>query len=352
MAQSGLSEIASHLAIETRAVTLEGRRARLGLAAACAVPLAVLIALAASVDYPFWAGLYCWLVLKPAAGATIRDAIRRMLATLLGAWLGYVLAAGFAAFHVLTHVALFLVVAVCVYRQMTSRHPVFWLVTALTMVIVTFDSLTTPQLAITVAASRCLEIMIGVSVGSFVGLLLLPDEPLTDPIGSLAPADALFTALVAGFAITLMPALWFPLELQSLSAAGFASLLIPAPQEGVERFKALNILVGIAIGGGLGLIAARLAAGALVPWFGLMVAAIFAFAQVHLSGGRVALAGTFMGVGFLIANVQGPAPTTDTSPPIWFMASAAAGALIVLAMSRILSLVRPQEVRPPPQRER
>jgi hypothetical protein len=352
MAQSGLGEIASHLAMETRALTLEGRRARLGLAAAVAVPLAVVIALTANVDYPYWASLYCWVVLKPAAGATIRDAIRRMLATLLGAWLGFVLAAGFAALHVLTHIALFLTVAICVYRQMTGRHPVFWLVTAVTMVIVTFDSLATPQLVITVATSRCLEIMIGVSVASLIGLLLLPDEQLADPIGSLAPPDALFTALVAGFAITLMPALWFPLELQSLAAAGFASLLIPAPQEGLERFKALNILVGVAIGGGLGLIAARLAAGALVPWLGLMLAAIFGFGQVHLSGGRVSLAGTFMGVGFLVANVQGPAPTTDPSPPIWFMASAAAGALIVLTMSGILSLVWRQKVRPPPEPER
>jgi len=347
VAQSALADVANGLASEARALTLEGRRARLGLTAAIAVPIAVLIALAFQLDYPLWAGLYCWLVLKPAVGATIEDAGRRVLATLLGAWLGFLLGAGFAASHVLTHLVLFLVVATCVYKQVTSRRPVFWLVTALSMVIVTFDSLLTPQVAIVVAISRCLEISLGVAVGSLVALFMLPDEPLPGAPGPMTPADARFTALVGGLSIALMPTLWFPLELQGLAAAGFASLLLPHPHAPVARFRALAVVAGLAIGGAVGLVAARLQAGALLPSIALMAAAMFAFGQVHLGGSRVALAGTFMGAGYLVANVQGSAPTTDISPPIWFMVSAGAGALVVLTMSRILSLVLPDGRRPP-----
>jgi hypothetical protein len=347
MAQGGLGEIASQLAIETRAVTLEGRRARLGLTAAVAVPLATVVALALQLDYPVWAGFYSWLVLKPAVGATIEDALRRMLATMVGACLGFMLGAGFAASHLLTHLVLFLIVTACVYEQMTGRRPVFWMMIALTMVIVTFDSLLTPQAAIIVAISRCLEVALGVAVGSLVAFFLLPDEPLSGAPPPMTSVDARFTALVAGLTVTLAPALWFPFQLQGMSAAGFAALLLPHPQEPIERFRALAIIAGVAIGGAVGLAAARVQGGELLPAFALMAAAIFVFGQIHLGGGRVALAGTFMGVGYLVTNVQGAAPTTDISTPIWFLASIVVGALIVLMVSRILSAITAGGDRPP-----
>jgi hypothetical protein len=346
MAERGLADLAQGLANEAHALTLKGRRARLGLTAAVAVPLATIVALALQLDYPVWAGFYSWLVLKPAVGATIEDALRRMLATMVGACLGFMLGAGFAASHVLTHLALFLIVTACVYKQMTGRRPVFWMMIALTMVIVTFDSLTTPEVAIIVAVSRCLEVALGVAVGSLVAFFMLPDEPLP-AVPPMSSADARFTALVAGLTVTLAPALWFPFQLQGMSAAGFAALLLPHPQEPIERFRALAIIAGVAIGGAIGLAAARVQGGELLPAFALMAAALFVFGQVHLGGGRVALAGTFMGVGYLVTNVQGAAPTTDISLPIWFLVSIAVGALIVLMVSRILSAILAASHRPP-----
>jgi uncharacterized membrane protein YccC len=143
---------------------------------ALAVTLAVLVAYLIQAQDVFWAGITAVVMMQPNVGASFEKGFHRILGTLTGAMVG-LLVLGF--FYTSPYLLFTISFALVFYTSCQFKHSTYsysWIVANGTYLMVVYSSLLTPELDITIAFYRCLEIVIGVLVAHSVNLLIFPQH--------------------------------------------------------------------------------------------------------------------------------------------------------------------------------
>jgi hypothetical protein len=217
---------------EVESLSFSGVTAGLAFRAALAAVVAIMVAMAISLDDPYWAGITAFGVLQRDVTATLSRAFDRVLGTIAGAALGYLVAATVAD-HVIFSAICAAIVSFTLYAQARVDHSYAVLLVGVTSLLVMFGSLSAPDTALTLAVYRGLEILVGVAAASLVDMLLAPDRgsPQKGPakpgvFSTPVDADQLVIAITAGLAIASVPSIWNNLQLPGLDQTPITAFVI------------------------------------------------------------------------------------------------------------------------------
>nr|WP_259637565.1 FUSC family protein [Legionella jordanis] len=148
---------------------------RAALRTAIATVSAILLAFAFHLDKPYWAGMTVVIVANLYVGSIIDKAILRIVGTIIGVWIGYILASMVADSFFLYLTVNLLLITVAVYYYNFSSYAYAFLLGALGAFIVIAQLAINPQDAFYVAVWRPIEIGLGVIVSAAAAFCLFPN---------------------------------------------------------------------------------------------------------------------------------------------------------------------------------
>jgi uncharacterized membrane protein YccC len=326
-------------------------RARQGFVAAFSVVLATTLALLFQLESPWWATISAYMSLMSTGAGSLRRGAMRMIGTIAGAVIGFVMARWlpydqFALCLFLAGVAMLGVIAMQV-----SPHGLAWLFLSITICLVLLSSLADPQQAYSVACYRTLEIAVGVS-SAIIAANLLQDwhaEPAATVPGWRHLLDAQWPVVLHGLrtAIALVTVLvvWMMLELPEVAQMTITiAVVMSAPvvalgglgtRHGVA-VRSIHRFTGCLCGGVVALACLALNVTSF-PWWLLMIGAA-AWIGMHVQSGPhgVGYVGTQAAFVFIITMIQGPAPPSSIMPGIDRFVGITGGLAILLVVSLLL----------------
>jgi len=325
---------------EVTSLSLSGPTASLALRTALATLLSVVVALFLHLDNPSWAGITALAIIQQDVASSLLRSIDRCLGTIAGAVIGY-FSARLVAHHLLFELICAAATTFAIYGGERSKHGYAVLLGAVTVILVMFGSLETPDATISIAVYRCLEILVGVGVSCAVDYSFgparrgAPPAPKPGIFGKPLDQGLLGIALTGGIATAAIPAIWESLQLPGLGQTPVTAFVIIIAMRKEPAWTAANRLAGCILGGMYGLLCMRLAGDDLIVWLLLMFAGLYASTFVKHGKGDAAYSGHQAAIAILMAMVQGFAPSPDILPAINRLAGIVGGILVV-ALAQVL----------------
>jgi uncharacterized membrane protein YccC len=350
-------DVAAGLHHEWAEIRLTGGRSPYCTMVALAVALAVGVALVVHVDETWWAAISAFMSTQANAPASVRRGVLRISGTFAGAALAVLLSPVLVGDQVALSLALLVVSTTGMVGLLVSGFGYAWLLGAITADMVLMALLSDPLSALSVAADRSLEVMIGTMAAMVVALLVAPDANPTPTAPAPGWRDLLGErwpvvrhALRAGLGVMLVPLVWQWLELPNLTQTavtvaavmavpGVSNDLATEQQAVIER--AVHRILGCLFGGVAGLGCLAVSVQSFLPWLLMLTAGIWIAAHVQTSEPRIGYAGTQAAVVFISTLVQGSGPPTSIWPGVERFAGITGGLLILLMVSVLTAPSRP-----------
>jgi uncharacterized membrane protein YccC len=317
-------------------LSFSGPTAGVAFRAALASILSMLAAMMLHLDKPYWAAITAVSIVLPDIASTLARSVDRCLGTIAGAIVGY-LGAHFVADHLVFQFIIAAAVAFGVYGMERSAHGYAVLLGAVTVVLVMFGSLQTPEAALNLSVYRALEIMVGVGVSYLVELALAqPSEPQSaqsKPGIFDAPIDEglLAIALTGGIATASIPIIWEWLQLPGLDQTPITAFVILLSMRREPAWTAINRIAGCVIGGIYGLLCMRLVGSDMAAWLVLLFVGLYVTCHVKNGARDAAYGGHQAAIAIIMSMVQGLAPSPDILPAINRLVGIVGGIVVVMA---------------------
>jgi uncharacterized membrane protein YccC len=326
---------------EIGALAFSGPTARLAFRAALAGVLAIVVAMALRLDDPYWAGITAFAMLQHDAAATLSRSFDRVLGTIAGAALGYMVSATVAD-HLIFSAIVALIVSFTLYAQARVDHSYAVLLVGVTAILVMFGSLFTPGVALTIAVYRALAIVLGAVVASVVDIMLAsnPDTRQQRPskpgvFGKPVDVDLLVIAITAGLAIASVPSVWNGLELPGLGQTPITAFVIMIAIQRDPHWTAATRAAGCIVGGAYGLLCLGAIGDSFVLWIGLLFLGLYLSGHILHRAGEASYLGHQAGVAVILAMVEGTAPSPDILPAIDRLVGIFGG-IVLVALFQVL----------------
>lgn len=293
------------------------------LVTAFAAWLATTIVFALHLDDAWWAAITVWMVMNvPERHAILVKGILRVVGTIFGAVIGYLVAVWAEGQTVLQMVVIAGAVAIGCYQRHRAEYAYAWFMSFLVIAMLVAKSLDDPAGIIEFAWFRVYEIVVGVSI---VAALTLCLKPLHQEAGTTAapaaPVDekklffaCLFVALMAILVITF----WQVYNIPSVFQVLVTITAVQFPDLADTRKMALNRLAGCIMGGTAGLLLVGLANQSFALWSLTFMMGLYLFSFIHHGGSRTIhpYIGTQAGLAFIIATVTGSGPSATILPVV------------------------------------
>jgi len=325
-------------------------RTRQSLVAACSVMLATTLALLLDLEAPWWAAISGFMSLMSTGAGSLRRGTLRMVGTIAGALLGFVLARWLLYDQVALCLYLAAVTMLGVIAMQVSPHGLAWLFLTITSSLVLLSSLDQPQQAYSVACYRTLEVAVGV-VSAIITANLLQDwhadPPPTAPgwrhlLGAQWPA--VLHGARSAISVVVVLVLWILLDLPQVSQMAITIAVVmsaPAAPGGVDTrhsvaVRAVHRFVGCLLGGVVALACLALNVTAFPWWLAMIGAAVWVGMHVQVGRHGVGYVGTQAAFVFVVTLVQGSGPPSSILPGVDRLAGIAGGLGILLVVSLLL----------------
>ncbi len=327
---------------ELGALTFRGEIASLAFRTALASVLSMVVALMLHLETPVWAGITALAIVQPNVSATFARCIDRCLGTIAGATVGYI-GARFVAEHLVFQLICAGATVFGIYSVERSKHGYAALLGAVTVILVMFGSMETPQAALSIAVYRALEIMVGVAVSYVIEVFLAPPEaaaPAKRRPGIFAlPIDRglLVTAITGGIATASIPAIWEGLQLPGLGQTPVTAFVIMVMMRKEPWWAALNRVAGCLLGGAFGLLCMHFIDDDIVSWLMLMFAGLYVTCHVKHGGGDAAYSGHQAAVAVAMSMLPGLGPSADIMPAINRLVGIIGGVIVVVVAQALVA---------------
>jgi uncharacterized membrane protein YccC len=328
------------------------------LKAVLSVLLAVGVALALHLPDIVWAALSGFIVMKSSLAEALPRGINRILGTLAGAGLGFILARWVAPSPVLLMAALFAFTWVGIFQSTVSGYSYAWTLFGVTASMVLTDALSDPAGAAAFAATRVVEIVIGTCAALLVEYAFeVAGAPpgLGSPQVAAVPGATLslrrlwdedwlaaYWHLVthttrAALAVAMLPLIWRVFDITDFAQTAVTSYIVMIVPAGVIARGESEIVyqrmvhrgLGCLLGALAGLLLLRFAGADLLLWaLGLSVGVWIGFS---VQSGRTGLGylGTQFAFAFIFTFVQGPGPATSVTPGMERLLGIVIGAVVM-----------------------
>lgn len=323
---------------------------RQGLVAACSVMLATTLALLFQLDSPWWAAISGFMSLMSTGAASVRRGLLRMVGTIAGALVGFVLARWLLYDHFLLCLYLAAVTMLGVTAMQVSPHGLAWLFLTITSCLVLLMSLTTPEQTFAVACNRTLEVGVGVASAIIVANLLQDwhvDPPPTAPgwhhlLGQHWPA--VLHGARSAIAVVVVLWVWLLIELPEVTEMALTvAIVMSAPgslgglntRHGVA-IRSVHRFVGCFLGGVAALVCLAFDVTVFPWWLALVGAGVWVGMHVQVGRHGVGYAGTQWVNVFIVTMIQGAAPPASIMPGIDRFIGIVGGLAILFIVSLLL----------------
>lgn len=327
-------------------------RTRQGAVAACSVMLATTLALLLHLESPWWAAISGFMSLMSTGAGSLRRGLLRMVGTIAGAVLAFVM----ARWLPYDHFALLLFLAgttmLGVIAMQVSPHGLAWLFLSITSSLVLLMSLDDPQQAYRVACYRTLEVAVGVASAIIVANLL--EDWHADP-PPVAPGwhhllegqwPAVLHGARAAISVVVVLISWLMLDLPQVTGMAITVAVVmsaPVPpgagsldtRHGVA-LRAIHRFVGCLLGGVAALVCLSLDVTAFPLWLGMIGAMVWVGMHVQAGKRGVSYVGTQAAFVLIVTMIQGSAPPTSIIPAIDRFIGISGGLAILLVVSLLV----------------
>ena len=324
---------------------------RQGVVVASAVVLATVVALYLEMESPWWAAISAFMSMMSTGAGSVRRGLLRLVGTIAGALVGYILGRWLPYDHVALCLFLGGMTMLGVMAMQVSPHGLAWLFLAITSIMVLLSGLNNPLLIVETAYYRVFDVAIGVAAAILMANLFQDwhaDRPPAMPgwrhlLGAQWPA--LLHGARAGISVVIVLIVWILLDLPQVAEMTISiAVVMSAPvitygglgtRHAVAE-RSLHRFIGCLIGGVLALAVLGLDLTSFMWWLVLVAAGVWVGA--YLQGGRhgVGYLGTQSAFVYVITLIQGPTPPTSIMPGIDRFAGIAGGLGILLLVSLLL----------------
>jgi uncharacterized membrane protein YccC len=326
-------------------------RTRQGIVAACAVVLALLVALFLEVESPWWAAISAFMSLMSTGAGSLRRGLMRLTGTIAGAITGFIMARWLPYDHFALCLFLGGMTMLGVIAMQVSPHGLAWLFLAITSIMVLLMGLNDPTQVVETAYYRVFDVAIGVAATIFVTNLLQDwhaDKPPPLPgwrhlLGAQWPA--VLHGARAGISVVFVLLVWIWLDLPDVSEMAISiAVVMSAPlinygglgtRHAVAE-RSLHRFIGCLLGGLVALALLGLDLQSLFWWLLVIAAGVWVGMHVQMGSHGVGYLGTQAAFVFVITLIQGPTPPTSIMPGIDRFAGIAGGLAILLLVSLML----------------
>jgi uncharacterized membrane protein YgaE (UPF0421/DUF939 family) len=339
------------LRAEIGELSFSDHTAGLAFRTASASVLSIIVAMVLHLDNPFWAGITAISITLPDISSSVARSIDRCLGTITGAAVGY-FGAHFVADHFVFQAIVACAVAFGIYGMERMTHGYAVLLGAVTVILVMFGSLETPDSALKLATYRSMEIIVGVAVSFFVGLAFAPSgqaSPISPKPGVFAvPLDRrmLATAITGGIATASIPQIWESLQLPGLDQTPITAFVILIAMHREPAWTALNRVIGCILGGAYGLLCLRLVGDNTLLWFMLLFFGLYIFSHIKHRNADLSYSGHQAAVATILSMVQGLSPSPDLLPVINRLVGMIGGIVVVIIAAALIEPFVARAIKP------
>lgn len=320
---------------------IDGRSqaARAATATTLAVVLAVLIGCAMHLQEVWWAAISAYMTTNPQS---VGRGVRRILGTVVGAFLAIVLIGWLSYDVVACCLVLFVVTVVGSIGFNVSAWGYAWLFVCITFGMVLLSSLLDPVGAFALGIDRIIEVVVGTCAAMIVAKVLINETPAAAPVrgwsdllGSGLPI--VMHAIRSGVTVALLPVAWSTFDLPGASQMAITLVAVLATpvmtdlhathRRVVER--GLHRFLGCLLGGLLALALLALSFSFVLPWLIALAGGVWLFAYMQHGTHDAIYVGTQAGVVFITTLVQGSGPPESILPGIERFVGVSLGLLIL-----------------------
>ncbi|MBB4568127.1 FUSC family protein [Rhizobium leucaenae] len=330
--RQAVAELVDAICGELAELSLYGPRVRHANIAALAVGLALVLALVLRLNNPWWAAISAFLCVQASHPQSWQKGGMRIMGTLVGAAVSFVLTPWLVYDPLATVLLLFAAGTLAILGALLSPHGYAWLLGGITAMMVTLGSLDDPTLALSIAFYRAVEIVLGTATALLMTRLLAPVEG-----GAVAPPPGwhsllgrnwhvLSYAMRTGMAVAAVPLVWRQLELPNLSqmAISIGAVMAVPTLTGVSETdqsaiaqRMLQRIAGCILGGCFGAIVLFLPISqSFVPWLLLLMAGTWLAMQIQNGRYGIAGVGSQAAIALILTLVQDTGPADSLLPAI------------------------------------
>jgi uncharacterized membrane protein YccC len=326
-------------------------RTRQSVVAACSVMLATVLALALEVESPWWAAISAFMSLMSTGAASVRKGMLRLIGTVAGAVLGFIMARWLPYDHFALCLFLAATTMLGVIAMQVSPHGLAWLFLTITSSMVLLMSLNDPTQALNVAFYRVFEVAIGVTSAIIVVNVLQDwhaDPPAPAPgwrhlLGAQWPA--VLHGMRSAISVVAVLLIWRWIDLPDVSEMAITvAVVMSAPviagigvgtRHAVAE-RSLHRFIGCLLGGLMALACLALQVTSFPWWLAMIGASVWIGMHVQTGKHGVSYVGTQAAFVFVITMIQGAAPPTSIMPGVDRFAGITGGLGILLIVSLLL----------------
>lgn len=313
---------------------------RAGLATALSVIAAVLIAIAAGFDDPWWAAISAWMVANPDRSAMWSKGAMRITGTIAGCFFGYWTVALAGEVTPVLLVAMAGVGALSNERRFSSRFGYAWILFGITYLMVIFAQLGNSNDIFHFTLARAAEIITGVLTAMVAGFVVAPRVTAASG-GAPRPAPEFTSgpmALIGGIMPLVVAFGWALFDIPSIQQVMVSSLAVLDRDVGTVHMRIAQRLGGCVLGAAIGLSMILIGVDDFPMWLAVFGGGLFVLSGLHQGGGRYAYVGTQGGIALIMTMVTGRGPPAVILPIIDRLGGMVFGVLLIVVVSHVVSL--------------
>jgi uncharacterized membrane protein YccC len=326
-------------------------RARQGIVAAGAVMLATFLALLLEIDSPWWAAISAFMSLTATGGGSLRRGTLRLVGTIAGALLGFIMARWLPYDHFLMYLFIAGITMLGVIAMQVSPHGLAWMFLSVTFILVLLEAIDNPLQAASIAYYRTFEVGIGVLSAIIISNLMFGWNREPPPVapGWRHLLGAQWPVVLHGarsaIAVCAVIAIWMMLEVQQVAEMAITVTVVmaaPVVADGglgtrhAVAVRSLHRLLGCTLGGAVALGCLALNVESFVWWLGMIGIAVWIGTHIQVGPHGVGYVGTQAAFAFIITLIQGEAPPDSIMPGVERFAGIVGGLAILMVVSLVL----------------